>query len=204
MKSIFISSINARSGKTVITLGIALNSKVYTGFFKPFQEKMITVNNQRVEEDAYLMQSLLDFEANPADDPDLHIPMTTEEIHYVWDFGDGTKADGVVEDGKLVSDHKYLNPSEYIVTLTATDNSGLSKTSTVSYDVHMVPIEVPPPTPPETQFWEYLPWIVLALIVIIGVIVILVFVLRKEPLEEIAVEEEKHHEENTESHRAES
>jgi uncharacterized protein len=67
MKSIFISSINARSGKTVITLGIALNSKVYTGFFKPFQEKMITVNNQRVEEDAYLMQSLLDFEANPAE-----------------------------------------------------------------------------------------------------------------------------------------
>jgi BioD-like phosphotransacetylase family protein len=28
---------------------------------------MITVNNQRVEEDAYLMQSLLDFEANPAE-----------------------------------------------------------------------------------------------------------------------------------------
>jgi uncharacterized protein len=65
MKSIFISSINARSGKTVITLGIALNSKVYTGFFKPFHEKMITVNNQQVEEDAYPMQSLLDFEANP-------------------------------------------------------------------------------------------------------------------------------------------
>ncbi|OPY28817.1 MAG: phosphate acetyltransferase [Methanocella sp. PtaU1.Bin125] len=67
MKSIFISSINARSGKTVITLGIALNSRVYTGFFKPFQEKMITVNGQRVEEDAYLMQSLLDFEANPGE-----------------------------------------------------------------------------------------------------------------------------------------
>jgi hypothetical protein len=67
MKSIFISSINARSGKTVITLGIALNSKVYTGFFKPFQEKMITVNGQRVEEDAYLMQSLLDFESNPGE-----------------------------------------------------------------------------------------------------------------------------------------
>ncbi len=67
MKSVFISSINARSGKTVITLGIALNSKVYTGFFKPFQEKMITVNGQRVEEDAYLMQALIDFEANPGD-----------------------------------------------------------------------------------------------------------------------------------------
>ena len=67
VKSIFVSSITSRSGKTVITLGLALNSKVFTGFFKPFQEKMITVNNQRVEEDAYLMQSLLDFEANPAE-----------------------------------------------------------------------------------------------------------------------------------------
>lgn len=67
MKSIFVSSINARSGKTVITLGLALNSKVYTGFFKPFREKMITVNGQQVEEDAYLMQSLLDFDANVND-----------------------------------------------------------------------------------------------------------------------------------------
>lgn len=67
MKSIFVSSINARSGKTVITLGLALNSKVYTGFFKPFREKMIVVNGQQVEEDAYLMQSLLDFDANISD-----------------------------------------------------------------------------------------------------------------------------------------
>jgi BioD-like phosphotransacetylase family protein len=65
MKSIFMASISARSGKTVITLGLALNSRVFTGFFKPFQEKMINVDGQLVEEDAYLMQSLIDFEANP-------------------------------------------------------------------------------------------------------------------------------------------
>jgi len=67
VKSIFVSSITSRSGKTVITLGLALNSKVFTGFFKPFQEKMITVNGQQVEEDAYLMQSVIDFEASPAE-----------------------------------------------------------------------------------------------------------------------------------------
>jgi len=39
VKSIFVSSITSRSGKTVITLGLALNSKVFTGFFKPFQER---------------------------------------------------------------------------------------------------------------------------------------------------------------------
>jgi BioD-like phosphotransacetylase family protein len=56
-----------RSGKTVITLGLALNSKVFTGFFKPFREKMITVNGQQVEEDAYLMQSVIDFEASTSE-----------------------------------------------------------------------------------------------------------------------------------------
>ncbi len=56
-----------RSGKTVITLGLALNSKVFTGFFKPFREKMITVNGKQVEEDAYLMQSVIDFEASTSE-----------------------------------------------------------------------------------------------------------------------------------------
>lgn len=60
-----MASISARSGKTVITLGLALNSRVFTGFFKPFQEKMVNMDGQLVEEDAYLMQSLIDFEANP-------------------------------------------------------------------------------------------------------------------------------------------
>lgn len=67
MKSIFVSSITPRSGKTVITLGLALNSKVFTGFFKPFQENVITVNGHQVEEDAYLMQSVIDFEASTAE-----------------------------------------------------------------------------------------------------------------------------------------
>ncbi len=67
MKSIFVSSITPRSGKTVITLGLALNSKVFTGFFKPFQEKLITVNGHLVEEDAYLMQSIIDFEASTSE-----------------------------------------------------------------------------------------------------------------------------------------
>lgn len=67
MKSIFVSALSPRSGKTIITLGLALNSRVFTGFFKPFQEKMITVNGLQVEEDAYLMQSVIDFEADQAD-----------------------------------------------------------------------------------------------------------------------------------------
>jgi hypothetical protein len=108
MKSIFVGSINARSGKTVITLGIALNSKVYTGFFKPFQEKMITVNGQQVEEDAYLMQSLVDFSANPGE----LCPFPGDKISTLT-------MDRVVEAYKKVSKEKELmiiEGMEYIST----------------------------------------------------------------------------------------
>ncbi|MCD1295652.1 phosphotransacetylase [Methanocella sp. CWC-04] len=108
MKSIFIASINARSGKTVITLGIALNSKVYTGFFKPFQEKMITVNGHQIEEDAYLMQSLVDFEANPNE----LCPFPREKLPNIT-------MDQIVDAYKKVSKDKELmiiEGMEYITT----------------------------------------------------------------------------------------
>lgn len=115
MKSIFISSVNAKSGKTVITLGLALNSKVYTGFFKPFQEKMITVNGQQVEEDAYLMQSLVDFGANAAE----LCPFPREKLS-------GLTMDRVVEAYDRVSHDKELMIIEGLENITTGFLYGLS------------------------------------------------------------------------------
>lgn len=119
MKSVFISSINARSGKTVITLGLALNSKVYTGFFKPFQEKMITVNGHQVEEDAYLMQSLVDFGANTSD----LCPFPREKIPTI-------KMEQVVQAYKKVSHDKELMIIEGMEFITTGFLYGLS-----AYDI---------------------------------------------------------------------
>jgi hypothetical protein len=135
------------------------------------------------------------FTADAADDPDLHIPDSTEVIKYVWDFGDGTRIDALSdEDGTLTIEHQYLNPGEYTVTLTATDNMGLYKTNAITITVEM-PEPIPPqPLKKEKLFWEYIPWIILAIVLILGILAVLVFVFRKEPLDEIAISEEMQHE----------
>ena len=115
MKSIFVSSITPRSGKTVITLGLALNSKVFTGFFKPFQENMITVNGHQVEEDAYLMQSVIDFEASTAE----LCPFPKESIPSLT-------MDQVVEAYERVSINKELMIVEGVEFITAGFLYGLS------------------------------------------------------------------------------
>ncbi len=107
MKSIFVSSITPRSGKTVITLGLALNSKVFTGFFKPFQEKMIAVNGQQVEEDAYLMQSVIDFEASTTElcpFPKESIPsVTMEQVVHAFDRVSKNKELMIVEGVEFIT-----------------------------------------------------------------------------------------------------
>ncbi len=107
MKSIFVSSITPRSGKTVITLGLALNSKVFTGFFKPFREKMITVNGQQVEEDAYLMQSVIDFEASTSElcpFPTESIPsLTMEQVINAYDRVSKNKELMIVEGVEFIT-----------------------------------------------------------------------------------------------------
>jgi len=107
VKSIFVSSITPRSGKTVITLGLALNSKVFTGFFKPFREKMITVNGQQVEEDAYLMQSVIDFEASTSElcpFPKESIPsLTMEQVVNAYDRVSNNKELMIVEGVEFIT-----------------------------------------------------------------------------------------------------
>ena len=50
-----------------IYFSMAVSKNGLWGTRKPFQEKMITVNGQQVGEDAYLMQSVIDFEASTSE-----------------------------------------------------------------------------------------------------------------------------------------
>jgi len=75
------------------------------------------------------------FNASLSYDPDGHI------VSYEWDFGDGTKASG------SVVNHTFTAPGTYRVTLTVTDNEGLttsiSKIITIYPDLIVESIEVP-------------------------------------------------------------
>ncbi len=66
----------------------------------------------------------IEFDASGSTDPDGTI------TSYDWDWGDGT-----VHGTQEVQTHSYTPASDYLVTLTVTDDSGLTGTATVTVDV---------------------------------------------------------------------
>ncbi|HVQ01590.1 MAG TPA: PKD domain-containing protein, partial [Candidatus Thermoplasmatota archaeon] len=105
------------------------------------------------------------FDASGSVDPDGVI------ISYVWDFGDGTQGTG------MNPTHVYQAPGQYSVTLTVTDDAGLTSAVTMT-----VTVSAPVPSlPPETAVAQpsYLPLIVL--VGALGAVLVLVVVFR-DPL----------------------
>ncbi len=72
------------------------------------------------------------FNATASKDPDGTV------VSYVWEFGDGTSDNGTIVE------HAYTTAGTYDVTLTVTDDDGLSHTTTKSVTV----TEAPPPEVP--------------------------------------------------------
>lgn len=59
MKTLFLGSVVERSGKSMVTLGLAKNCPVKVGYFKPFKEIMVGVEGKIIDQDAYLMKKAL-------------------------------------------------------------------------------------------------------------------------------------------------
>jgi len=62
MKTLFMGSVSERSGKTVVTLGLAKNFQGKVGYFKPFKETIVYARNRILDQDAYLMKKVLNLE----------------------------------------------------------------------------------------------------------------------------------------------
>ncbi|MDD3398400.1 MAG: phosphotransacetylase family protein [Candidatus Methanomethylophilaceae archaeon] len=62
MKKVYLASIGQRSGKSVLSLGIARNFPGKVGFYKPFRESMVKWNGTAVDQDAMLMSYVLGWE----------------------------------------------------------------------------------------------------------------------------------------------
>jgi PKD repeat protein len=65
--------------------------------------------------------------ASASDDPDGTI------VSYDWDFGDGASGNG------LIAEHAYTVAGNYTITLTVTDNDGLSQTMRKDIEVKEAP-----------------------------------------------------------------
>lgn len=84
MKTLFLGSVNERSGKSIVALGLALNHPRKVGYFKPFRETLRTEGDRLIDQDAYLMKHALGLKAGEEQlSPftyDIYKPVTIEEI----------------------------------------------------------------------------------------------------------------------------
>ncbi|MCX6650634.1 MAG: DRTGG domain-containing protein [Methanomassiliicoccales archaeon] len=62
MKSIYLGSVVEKSGKSMVTLGLAKNHPGKVGFFKPFKERLTRHGDRVIDQDAYLMRQVLKLE----------------------------------------------------------------------------------------------------------------------------------------------
>ncbi|MCL2786664.1 MAG: AAA family ATPase [Methanomassiliicoccaceae archaeon] len=62
MKNIYLASVGTRSGKSVLSLGLAMNYPGKVGFYKPFRESLLKVDDEMMDQDAILMAEVLGLE----------------------------------------------------------------------------------------------------------------------------------------------
>jgi len=88
---------------------------------------------------------MVTFNASESYDPDGYI------VGYSWDFGDGTP---IVIESDPITNHTYTVFGDYNVTLTVTDNDGLTANATATIHVSQHPVaafSVSPPDPLEHE-----------------------------------------------------
>lgn len=62
MRSLYLGSVVEKSGKSMVTLGLAKNFQGQVGFFKPFKERLMREGDRVIDQDAYLMRHVLNLE----------------------------------------------------------------------------------------------------------------------------------------------
>jgi BioD-like phosphotransacetylase family protein len=62
MRSLYLGSVVEKSGKSMVTLGLAKNHPGRVGFFKPFKERLMRQGDRVIDQDAYLMRQALKLE----------------------------------------------------------------------------------------------------------------------------------------------
>ena len=62
MRSLYLGSVVEKSGKSMVTLGLAKNFQGKVGFFKPFKEHLMREGDRVIDQDAYLMRQVLGME----------------------------------------------------------------------------------------------------------------------------------------------
>ena len=62
MRSLYLGSVVEKSGKSMVTLGLAKNFQGQVGFFKPFKERLMREGDRVIEQAAYFMRHVLNLD----------------------------------------------------------------------------------------------------------------------------------------------
>ena len=88
MKNIYLASVGTRSGKSVLSLGLAMNYPGKVGFYKPFRESLFKVDEEIMDQDALLMAEVLGLEEGRKLSPftyDVFEPVSMDDIIKRYD-----------------------------------------------------------------------------------------------------------------------
>lgn len=100
MNKVYLASVGSRSGKSVLSLGMAMNYPGKVGFYKPFRESVITVDGKVMDQDAALMAEILKLENAEKLSPfayDVFEPISMDDIMRGYDEVCGEKDFMIVE-----------------------------------------------------------------------------------------------------------
>ncbi|MEM0448288.1 MAG: AAA family ATPase [Methanomassiliicoccales archaeon] len=101
MSTLFLGSVTERSGKSMVSLGLALNHSRKVGYFKPFRETLRNDRERLVDQDAYLMKRALRLDVEEEKlSPftyDIHRPLDIERIVRAYQEVKGSCEDMLVE-----------------------------------------------------------------------------------------------------------
>jgi BioD-like phosphotransacetylase family protein len=84
-KKVYLASVGTRSGKSVLSLGLAMNYPGKVGFYKPFRESLVVKDGQPMDQDAILMASVL------------KLPEAEKLSPFVYDMYDPIPMDRIVK-----------------------------------------------------------------------------------------------------------
>ena len=130
MRSLFLGSAVERSGKTMVTLGLAKNFPGKVGFFKPFKETLMALDDRVIDQDAYLMKRALGLSQTE----ELLSPFTYDMERPV-DIDEIIKAYGKL---KCKCDLMLIEGTREITTGFLNDVSGMAISEHVQSDVILI------------------------------------------------------------------
>ncbi len=103
MKKVYLVSVGERSGKTLVSLGLARNYPGKVRFFKPFRENLVNTPAGLVDQDAFLMAEVLKVEDVDAISPlfyDIYDPVSMEEVIEAFETACSGSELAIIEGGR--------------------------------------------------------------------------------------------------------